>query len=205
MELIINHINIVGSFVFAISGALTAIKKKLDPFGILIVSFITAVGGGTLRDVLLTERDVFWLFETKIIYAVLAGAIIAMTLKNKLNFFNKPLFFYDAVGLGLFTITGVQIGLDAGLDPIICVLLGTTTGVFGGVIRDVVVNKIPVVFKKEIYATASIFGGILYLILVQYEVQNPYLQIIPIISIIIIRILAVSFKISLPTIYKNTK
>ena len=205
MELIINHINIVGSFVFAISGALTAIKKKLDPFGILIVSFITAVGGGTLRDVLLTERDVFWLFETKIIYAVLAGAIIAMTLKNKLNFFNKPLLFYDAVGLGLFTITGVQIGLDAGLDPIICVLLGTTTGVFGGVIRDVVVNKIPVVFKKEIYATASIFGGILYLILVQYEVQNPYLQIIPIISIIIIRILAVSFKISLPTIYKNTK
>lgn len=203
MELIISHINIVGSFVFAISGALTAIKKKLDPFGILIVSFITAVGGGTLRDMLLAERDVFWLYETKIIYAVLAGAIIAMILKSKLDFFNKPMFFYDAVGLGLFTITGVQIGIDAKLEPIICILLGTITGVFGGVIRDVVVNRIPVVFKKEIYATASIFGGILYLVLIKLEVQNPYLQIIPIIAIITIRVLAVTFKISLPNIYKK--
>lgn len=205
MELIISHITIVGSFVFAISGALTAMKKKLDPFGILIVSFITAVGGGTLRDMLLTGKDVFWLYETKIIYAVVAGAIIAMVLKNRLNFFNKPMFFYDAVGLGLFTITGVQIGIDYNLEPIICVLLGTITGVFGGVIRDVVVNRIPVVFKKEIYATASIFGAVLYLILIKLEVQNPYLQIIPIVSIIIIRILAVSLKISLPNIYKKQK
>jgi uncharacterized membrane protein YeiH len=205
IELIISHINIVGSFVFAISGALTAMKKKLDPFGILIVSFITAVGGGTLRDTLLAERDVFWLYETKIIYAVLAGAFIAMILKNRLDFFNKPMFFYDSVGLGLFTITGVQIGIDANLPIIICILLGTITGVFGGVIRDVLVNRIPVVFKKEIYATASIFGGILYLVLLKFEIKNPYLQIIPIISIIIIRILAVTFNISLPNIYKKTK
>ena len=205
MELIISHINLVGSFVFAISGALTAMKKKLDPFGILIVAFITAVGGGTLRDVLLADRDVFWLYETKIIYAIIAGAVITMLLKSKLNFFNKPMFFYDSVGLGLFTITGVQIGLDENLAPVICVLLGTVTGVFGGVIRDVVVNRIPVVFKKEIYATASIFGGVLYLVLIQFEVRNPYLQIIPILSIIIIRILAVSFNISLPTIYKKKK
>lgn len=205
MELIISHITIVGSFVFAISGALTAIKKKLDPFGILIVSFITAVGGGTLRDMLLAERDVFWLYETKIIYAVLTGGIIAMVLKDKLNFFNKPMFFYDSVGLGLFTITGVQIGLDANLEPIICILLGTVTGVFGGVIRDVLVNKIPVIFKKEIYATASIFGGILYLVLTKLGIENPYVQIIPIISIILIRILAVTFNISLPNIYKKKK
>ncbi|WP_243739342.1 trimeric intracellular cation channel family protein [Flavicella sediminum] len=205
MELIISHITIVGSFVFAISGALTAIKKKLDPFGILIVSFITAVGGGTLRDMLLAERDVFWLYETKIIYAVLTGGIIAMVLKDRLDFFNKPMFFYDSVGLGLFTITGVQIGLGANLEPIICVLLGTVTGVFGGVIRDVLVNKIPVIFKKEIYATASIFGGILYLVLTKLDVENPYVQIIPIISIILIRILAVTFNISLPNIYKKKK
>ena len=205
MELIISHINLVGSFVFAISGALTAMKKKLDPFGILIVAFITAVGGGTLRDVLLADRDVFWLYETKIIYAIIAGAVITMLLKSKLDFFNKPMFFYDSVGLGLFTITGVQIGLDENLAPVICILLGTVTGVFGGVIRDVVVNRIPVVFKKEIYATASIFGGVLYLVLIQFEVRNPYLQIIPILSIIIIRILAVSFNISLPTIYKKKK
>jgi uncharacterized membrane protein YeiH len=201
MEIIIEHINFVGSFVFAISGALVAIRKKLDPFGVLIVGFITAVGGGTIRDMLLAERDVFWLYDITIIYAVIAGITIAIILKERLNFFNKPLFFYDSVGLGLFTITGVQIGLDANLIPIVCVLLGAITGIFGGVIRDVVVNEIPVIFRKEIYATASIGGGGIYLVLIHFNVSNPYLQIIPIIFIIVSRILAVMFNISLPSIY----
>ena len=201
MEIIIEHINFVGSFVFAISGALVAIRKKLDPFGVLIVGFITAVGGGTIRDMLLAERDVFWLYDITIIYAVIAGITIAIILNERLNFFNKPLFFYDSVGLGLFTITGVQIGLDANLIPIVCVLLGTITGIFGGVIRDVVVNEIPVIFRKEIYATASIGGGGIYLVLIHFNVSNPYLQIIPIIFIIVSRILAVMFNISLPSIY----
>lgn len=203
MELIISHINVMGSFVFAISGALIALKNKLDPFGVLIVAFITAVGGGTIRDMLLADKDVFWLFDTHVLYAVLAGALIAMTFRNKLHFFEKPIFFYDAIGLGLFTITGVQIGIDYALNPLICVLLGTVTGVFGGVIRDIIVNEIPVVFQKEIYATASIFGGVLYLLLVHFKVSNPYLQIIPIISIILIRIIAVTYNISLPNIYKK--
>lgn len=203
MEIIIDHINIMGSFVFAISGALVAMKKKLDPFGVLIVAFITAVGGGTIRDMLLAERNVFWLFDITVIYAILAGAVIAMIFKKKLHFFNKPIFFYDAVGLGLFTITGVQIGIDALLDPSICIVLGTVTGVFGGILRDVIVNEIPVIFKKEIYATVSIAGGALYLLLIYLEVGYPYLQIIPIVFIIIARIIAVTYKISLPSIYKN--
>jgi uncharacterized membrane protein YeiH len=203
MELIISHINVMGSFVFAISGALVALRNKLDPFGVLIVAFITAVGGGTIRDMLLADRDVFWLFDTNILYAVIAGAAIAMVLKNKLQFFKKPIFFYDAIGLGLFTITGVQIGLDYHLNSIICILLGTMTGVFGGVIRDIIVNEIPVVFQKEIYATASILGGGLYLLLVHFEIPNPYVQIIPITSIIITRVIAATYNISLPNIYKK--
>lgn len=199
---IIEYINISGSFVFAVSGALIAMKRKLDPFGVLIVSFITAVGGGTLRDILI-DREVFWLYNTSIPYAVFSGSIVAMVFKSNLNFFNKPMFFYDAVGLGLFTITGVQIGLENNLDYLICIILGTVTGVFGGVLRDVVVNKIPVVFKKEIYATASILGGLLYLILMNCKVPNPYLQIIPILFIILIRLGAVYFNVSLPSIYKN--
>lgn len=203
METIINHINIGGSFVFAISGALVALRNKLDPFGVLIIAFITAVGGGTIRDMLLADRDVFWLFDSTIIYAVVAGALIAMTFRKKLHFFEKPIFFYDAIGLGLFTITGVQIGIDYELNSMICILLGTVTGVFGGVIRDIIVNEIPVVFQKEIYATASILGGTLYLLLIHFKVPNPYLQIIPILSIILTRIIAVTYKISLPNIYKN--
>ena len=203
MNLIIEHINVMGSFVFAISGALVALRNKLDPFGVLIVAFITAVGGGTIRDMLLADRDVFWLFDTNILYAVITGAAIAIVFRNKLQFFKKPIFFYDAIGLGLFSITGVQIGIDYHLSPIICVLLGTMTGVFGGVIRDIIVNEIPVVFRKEIYATASLLGGALYLILVNFEIPNPYLQIIPITSIIITRIIAVTYDISLPNIYKK--
>ena len=202
MDTIIEYINISGSFVFAVSGALIAMKKRLDPFGVLIVAFITAVGGGTLRDILI-DRQVFWLYNTSIIYTVLIGATVAMIFKSKMNFFTKPIFFYDALGLGLFSITGVQIGLEAGLSSSICILLGTVTGVFGGVIRDIVVNRIPVVFKKEIYATASILGGCLYLILLKINVPNPYSQIIPILLIIIIRLTAVFFNISLPSIYKR--
>jgi uncharacterized membrane protein YeiH len=203
MNLIITHINVMGSFVFAISGALIALRNKLDPFGILIVAFMTAVGGGTIRDMLLEDRDVFWLFDMDVIYAVLAGSLIAIIFRNNLHFFKKPIFFYDAIGLGLFTITGVQIGIDHQLNPLICILLGTITGVFGGVLRDIIVNEIPVVFQKEIYATASIFGGLLYLILEHFNISNPYLQIIPIVSIILIRIVAVSYNISLPNIYNK--
>lgn len=201
---IIQYINISGSFVYAVSGALIAMRKKLDPFGVLIVSFITAVGGGTLRDILIS-KEVFWLYNTSILYAVIIGSIVAMIFKSNLNFFNKPIFFYDALGLGLFTITGVQIGLENNLDNLICILLGTVTGVFGGVLRDVVVNRIPVIFKQEIYATASIAGGILYLILTHLNISNPYSQLIPILLIIIIRLVAVHYNISLPSIYKKKK
>lgn len=201
---VIEYINISGSFVFAVSGALIAMKRKLDPFGVIIVSFITAVGGGTLRDIMLS-RQVFWLYDLSIIYAIIVGSIVAMIFKTNLNFFNKPMFFYDALGLGLFTITGVQIALENNLDYLICVLLGTVTGVFGGVLRDIVVNKIPVVFKQEIYATASILGGVLYLVLGSFQVPKPYLQIFPILLIILIRLIAVHYNISLPNIYKTKK
>lgn len=202
MDEIIAYINISGSFVLAVSGALIAIQKRLDPFGILIISFITAVGGGTLRDILLAKQ-VFWLYDLSILYAVIAGSIVAMVFKSRLDFFDKPMYLYDALGLGLFTITGVQIGIENDLDTIICILLGTVTGVFGGVSRDVLVNRIPVVFKQEIYATASILGGILYLTLTRYNIGEPYLQIFPIVLIILIRLIAVEFNISLPTIYKK--
>jgi len=204
METIIAYIDISGSFVLAVSGALIAMRKKLDPFGVLIVSFIAAVGGGTLRDVLLA-KEVFWLNNNVVVYTVLIGSVTAMIFKNRLRFFSKPMFLYDALGLGLFTITGVQIGMEHQLNIIICVLLGTITGVFGGVFRDVILNRIPVVFKEEIYATASIFGGFMYYFLVKIDAKNPYLQLIPILSIVIIRLLAVRFGISLPNIYKDKK
>lgn len=198
------YISLLGSLTFSISGALKAINKKFDPFGILIIGFVTAVGGGTIRDVLITDKTVFWLNESIHLYVIFTGVILAIIFRSKLNRFNKPLLLFDAVGLGLFTITGVQIGLENNLHLINCMILGTITGSFGGVLRDVLVNETPVIFKKEIYATISIFGGAFYLLLLKLEVQNPILQIIPIAFIIITRLIILKFKISLPQIdYKK--
>ena len=200
MDSVFIYISLLGSLTFAISGALKAINKKFDPFGVLIIGFVTAVGGGTIRDILITDKTVFWLNESIHLYFILGGVILAIIFRNKLNKFNKSLLFFDAVGLGLFTITGVQIGIENDLHLINCIILGTITGSFGGVVRDVLVNETPVIFKKEIYATISIFGGGLYLLLVNLEIQNPYLQIIPIAFIIIARLTVLKFKISLPQI-----
>ncbi len=201
MELILNYIGIIGSFALAISGALTAMHKRFDPFGVLIIAFVTAVGGGTVRDIMLTGKTVFWLEQTSYIYFIIAGTFFAVIFRNKLGYIQKPLLFFDAIGLGLYTIAGVQIGISFELSPIICIILGTITGSFGGVIRDIFVNEVPVIFKKEIYATVSIVGGAIYLTLYKLGVSNPLLQIVPILFIIITRLLVIKYKISLPSIY----
>jgi len=203
METIIEYIGLIGLFTFAISGALKAINKNFDPFGILIIGFVTAVGGGTIRDILLTEKSVFWLNDPTHHFFILGGVIVAILLKNKLNRFNKSLLLFDAIGLGLFTITGNQIGLEAELHPLNCIVLGTITGSFGGVLRDILVNETPVIFKKEIYATISIVGGGIYLVLLKLDLDNPILQIVPIILMITARLLVIKFNISLPQIRYN--
>jgi uncharacterized membrane protein YeiH len=205
MEEILNYIGIGGSFALAMSGALKAMAKKFDPFGVLIIAFVTAVGGGTLRDVLLEDRTVFWLTEVSYIYFIIAGAFIALIFRKKLAYFHKTLLFFDAIGLALFTVMGVQIGINFELSFINCIIMGTLTGAFGGVLRDILVNEIPVIFKKEIYATVSIAGGMIYWVLVQLEVPNIFSQIIPILLIIIARILIMYYKVSFPTIYRDEK
>ncbi|MFA9392278.1 MAG: trimeric intracellular cation channel family protein [Prolixibacteraceae bacterium] len=205
MDQIINYISILGSFTFAISGALIAMRKKFDPFGVFIIAFVTAVGGGTLRDMLLTGKSVFWLEQTSYIYFVLGGTLFAIVFKSKLNYLSKRLLFFDAIGLGLYTITGVQIGLEYHLSGINCIILGTITGAFGGVIRDILVNEVPVIFMKEIYATVAIVGAILYLIMSNLGVQNPVLQIVPVVFIIIVRLVVIYYQVSLPSLYSKEK
>lgn len=201
MDQILNFISIVGSFTFAISGAIIAMRKRFDPFGVLIIGFVTAVGGGTLRDILIEERTVFWFVQTSYIYFALAGALFAIIFRSKLEHMNKPLLFFDAIGLGLYTITGVQIGLQFDLNTINCIILGVITGSFGGVIRDILVNEIPVIFKKEVYATVSIAGAVIYIVLQRLGMSNPLLQIVPIVFIIVARLLVIQYKISLPSLY----
>lgn len=203
MEQIIYYIAVIGTIAFAISGSLNGMSKKFDPFGVFIIAFATAVGGGTVRDVLL-GNSVFWLIDPIYIYIIIAGTIIAIVFRSKLNYLRKTLLFFDTISLGLYTVIGVQIGLEAELDNVSCVALGTLTGSFGGVLRDILTNKVPVIFKKEIYATVSIVGGSIYILMVHLNVPDIPLQIIPSVLIIIARFIIIRYKITLPSIYKRS-
>lgn len=196
---------VIGTSAFAISGAMTAMRKKFDPFGVLIIGFVTAVGGGTVRDILVKDASVFWLIEPAFVYSIIAGTFFAMIFRRNLDMLSKSLLLFDTIGLGLYTIIGLEIGLNSGLSGMSCIILGTITGSFGGVLRDILVNEIPVIFRKEIYATVSIIGGLVYFILKASGISNPLLQLIPIVLIIILRILVIKFRISYPSIYNPKK
>ncbi|MEO5562990.1 MAG: trimeric intracellular cation channel family protein, partial [Chitinophagaceae bacterium] len=157
--------DITGTFSFAVAGAMAAMEKKLDPFGVIILAFVTAIGGGTVRDLLLGAVPVSWLLNMRTVSVILAASILSLFFANRLRKFFSLLTVFDALGLGFFTLTGMEKAIDMGLQPGICIALGTITGCFGGVIRDVLLNNIPLIFRKEIYASASIAGGTVYYLL----------------------------------------
>lgn len=196
-------VDILGTIAFAISGVLVAFSKKMDLFGIIIIAFVTAVGGGTLRDLLIGDTPVSWMKDITYTYVILASAIFAIIFRSKINYLRTSLFLFDTIGIGLYTLVGIEKGIQAELHPIICVALGTMTASFGGVIRDILCNEIPVIFRKEIYATACIFGGASYFLLINLPIDNTIAFLIAGIIVIAIRLLAVKFKIALPNIYKR--
>lgn len=195
-------IDILGTIAFAISGVLVAINKKMDLFGILIIAFVTAIGGGTLRDLLIGNTPVSWMRDMTFTYVIIASAVFAIVFRSKINYLRTSLFLFDTIGIGLYTVVGIDKGINAQLHPVICIALGTITASFGGVIRDILCNEIPVIFRKEIYATACILGGIIYFLLSELPIQDNWVFIIAGLVVIITRLLAVKFKIALPTIYK---
>ena len=193
-------IDILGTIAFAVSGAFMAMDKKLDPFGVLVIAFVTAIGGGTLRDILIGNLPVSWLQNSTTSIVILISAILTMLLGKYLKHFSTTLFLFDALGLGLFTIIGIKLGLAQGFSIGICMALGTITACFG-VVRDVLLNNIPLLFRKEIYALACIMGGGLFFILKFLNLNIELVNIISIVSIFTIRLLAVQFKLSLSGTY----
>ena len=199
----IQTIDILGTIAFAISGVLVAMNKHMDPFGVFIIAFVTAVGGGTLRDLLIGATPVFWMTDMTFIYVIAGAATIAVIFRDKLKHLRRSLFLFDTIGIGLYTVIGIEKGLNADLHPLICISLGTMSACFGGVIRDILCNEIPIIFRKEIYATACIFGGITYFALREFINDQNLIFRIALTVVIGIRLLAVIFKISLPTIYRD--
>lgn len=196
-------IEILGTISFAMSGSFAAMQKRLDPFGVLIIAFVTSVGGGTVRDLLL-DVPVFWMHDLWMCSLIFVTAILSMIFKSIEKKFSVTLFIFDSFGLGLFTIIGIQKGLNADLHPLICLTLGTITGCFGGIIRDILLNRIPLIFRKEVYATACIVGGGVFLFLVKYSTLSyTFVQISTILLIVAIRTLAVKYHWQIPKFYGN--
>ncbi|MGB7786270.1 MAG: trimeric intracellular cation channel family protein [Salinimicrobium sp.] len=196
-----NILDLLGTIAFAISGALAAMDRRLDLFGIFIIAFVTAIGGGTVRDILIGNTPVTWMENIIYIYLIGVVTIFAIIFRNKLNFLKRSLFLFDTIGLGIFTITGVEIGVTSGLNPIISITLGAMTGTFGGVIRDILCNEIPVIFRKEIYATACLVGGLAFVILYELGMEKDIIYLVTSLTVISIRLLVVKYHISLPSFY----
>lgn len=197
----ISLIDILGTFSFAVSGAFAAMEKKLDPLGVLIIAFVTAIGGGTIRDVLLGDLPVAWLTNTTAAWVIAISAVAALFFGSTLKKFDRLLTVFDAIGLGLFTMIGIQKGIQHGLSSGICITLGTITACFGGVLRDVLLNKVPLIFQKEIYASACIAGGLLFFILRKWQLPDNAGYSAAIITIFTVRLFAVRFNWSLPIFY----
>ncbi|MES2457824.1 MAG: trimeric intracellular cation channel family protein [Bacteroidota bacterium] len=191
-------IEILGTISFAISGSFAAMQRRLDPFGVLIIAFVTSVGGGTVRDLLLGDTPVAWMRDVNYCLLILLTSIATIFFKTHIKKFKVTLFLFDSMGLGLFTILGVQKGIVFGLSPGICIALGTITGCFGGIIRDTLLNTIPLIFRKEVYATACIMGGLLYFALLYFNLKEDVAKVVVIAFIFAFRIIVVKYNLTLP-------
>ncbi|MFT7229717.1 MAG: putative membrane protein YeiH [Bacteroidia bacterium] len=187
-------LNLVGVYVFAISGTLTAIYNKFDVVGATIIGFITALGGGTLRDILIGETPVGWMQDTVSLWVILAAVITSYVFRQSIQKLRKGMFLFDTIGLGLFTILGLQKTLELGLSPVIAVLMGVVSAVFGGVIRDVLSNVVPLIFRSEIYASACVAGALVFLVLDGFSVPLELSMIVAMVVVFLIRYFAVKRK-----------
>lgn len=188
---IIYAIDLSGTFVFAISGALTAIQKKFDVFGATVIAFVTAVGGGTLRDVLIGSTPVGWMLDTNYLIVISFAVFCSYLFHNPIQKLRKTMFLFDTIGISLFTVLGLEKTLSLDLPIVIAIMMGTVSAVFGGVTRDILCNEVPLIFRKEIYATACILGGLTYIGFRHFEVNHHISLIITAILISFIRIMAV--------------
>jgi uncharacterized membrane protein YeiH len=189
---------LIGTFFFSVSGVLATDAKDRNWFGVAFTGFVTAIGGGSLRDMLLGSYPLVWIADINFLYATIAGIIIAFLFFTNLEKFKRAMLLFDMAGIALFTIIGTEKALALGVKPEIAAIMGVFTAVMGGVIRDTLTNKKPIIFEPEIYATACLAGAILYLVLHKFDV--PRIANIPISSglIILIRAIAIIFHLELP-------
>lgn len=195
----VNWCDYLGTLAFAVSGIRLAAGKGLDWFGAYVVGFVTAVGGGTIRDILLDIKP-FWLVQPSYLIITALGLIFTIIFRRQVVRLNHSLFVFDAIGLGLFVVVGVAKSYAAGFPWWVAVIMGTVTGSFGGLLRDVLINETPLIFRTDFYASACVLGSIIYVLMGRYSsLPIEWVQFISAISVFVFRVLAVVLHIQLPT------
>ncbi len=197
-------LEMLGTLAFAISGIRLASAKRFDWFGAYVVGFTTAIGGGTLRDVMLSMTP-FWMLDSVYLVVTAVALGIVIVLGRYLIRLNNTFFIFDAIGLGLFTVVGIEKTLAAGFPLWVAVIMGTLTGAAGGVLRDILINEEPLIFRKEIYALACVFGGVVFWACEQVGISGAVLQITTAAAVIALRIVAVHYGLKLPTLKGEEK
>ncbi len=192
-------LELIGISVFAVSGTLAAGRKRLDLIGVLVLALVTAMGGGTVRDLLLDRHPLIWLADPTYLFVIVASALLTMAYVRWRRPPEKSLLVADALGLALFSITGAQIAQRAGMNPVSCVLLATVTGSAGGILRDVLTAEIPLLFRPSaLYASAAMAGASMYLLLEWLGAPRPAPMLVGIVVVAALRLAAIWWRISLP-------
>lgn len=192
-------LDFIGTFAFAISGIRLAMGENIDLFGAYVIGMLTAVGGGTIRDLLLGVTP-FWLTTPTYVIITLISLLIVVVFRKQLVKMNEQLFLYDAIGLGFFTIVGMEKALMLGFPFWVALFMGVSTGSFGGLLRDICMNQVPLILRKDIYAMASVVGAAAYGILDLIGVQHIVVQVVSVMVVILTRVLCVKYHISLPVL-----
>ncbi len=198
MEIIIHSLDMIGTAVFAITGALAAGRKRMDIFGVIVLGCVTALGGGTLRDIILGNHPVFWIRETSYLAVCTIAGIATFVVAQRWKMPERLLLYADGVGLAVFTVIGFQKGFAATHAYSIAVVTGVMTGGFGGIIRDVLSGEIPLVFRREIYASASFCGAALFAVLIYFQIPAPYCVIAAVSVTLCVRLAALRWNLALP-------
>lgn len=197
--MVLYALDLLGTAVFAITGVLVACRKNMDLFGVTVLALVTAVGGGTIRDMLLGGGAVFWVGDSSYIFVILASVAAGLLAKKLFVLFGSTLLIMDAIGLATFTIIGVEKTLNVGAQPLVAIIMGTLTGAGGGAIRDLLAGEVPLVLKQGMYPTAAMAGGLVYVILNSFSLPLEGVALSASVIVLILRLASIEQNLLLPS------
>jgi uncharacterized membrane protein YeiH len=195
-------LDFIGTFAFAISGIRMASSKNFDWFGAYVVGFVTAIGGGTLRDILLNVSP-FWMQNPSYVFITAFALLFVILFRKQIVKLEYTIFTFDTIGLALFTVVGIERTLASGFHFWIAIIMGIMTGAVGGIIRDILINEVPLIFRKDIYAMACVAGGVVYFICYKFNCNIILTEVLSAVAVIATRVIAVKFHITLPVLHSE--